>query len=287
MVLLITGRPGSGKHAVVEELVRYNGYSNVMVYTTRDPEKDTVLGNRCYMDEKEFAACQEQGELIRYDTCDGEWYGLSKKELEQAGVENKKVCIISPAGAEVIRSAYPETYITCLDADLKDRVIRMTENWEDLDTCGLSEIFVKASADDFIYSVLNPDLTVRNPIGSKLYAVAGMIDRGYNKWAMHNMISECNETLREGLEDLKDAFWPDRDRCMELLEKCVAYITKDNKTPDPIIKLFELGFTEDELEKAFKFKKDDIVEAVAALARITGHDVRKEDLYTMMSGKEQ
>lgn len=286
MVLLITGRPGSGKHAVVEELVRYHGYSNVMIYTTRNPEKDTVLGNRCYMDEKEFAACQEQGELIRYDTCDGEWYGLSKKELEQAGMENKKVCIISPTGAAVIRSAYPETYIAYLDADLKDRVIRMTESAGDLDTRGLSEIFVKASADDFIYSVLNPDLTVKNPIGLKLYESAGMIDHGYGKWAMHNMMSECNESLRKGLEELKDALWPDRDRCMELLEKCIAHITKDSEKPEAIIRLFSLGFTEDELEKAFKFSKDDIAESVAALARITGHDVRKEDLYIMMSGKE-
>ena len=94
-LIIIAGKSGSGKDAVVNELCR-RGYKRIKTYTTRPMRQHESQGNP-YKESKGFFM-----ETKEYDTVKGTWYyGSPKSELlnPKNNTENRLI-ILTPSGVE-------------------------------------------------------------------------------------------------------------------------------------------------------------------------------------------
>ena len=104
-LIIIAGKSGSGKDAVVNELCR-RGYKRIKTYTTRPMRQHESQGNPYYfISEKEFKEKESKGfflETKEYNTVKGVWYyGSPRKELlsQKNNIENRLI-ILTPSGIE-------------------------------------------------------------------------------------------------------------------------------------------------------------------------------------------
>lgn len=264
MILLIVGKSGSGKTAVMEELITKYGYNRVITCTTRKRRDGETENAYHFMSEEEFRAALSRGEFLEHDIYRGNLYGTLKNEFKDAGPENKKVCVVTPEGAEAIKKEYSDACILYLATDMKDSVVRAIARMPELTPKDLKTIAVCASTDEYLYEGNHYDVVVENPMGTKLWEVARAVRDKHEKWVFHNMMQKTNKELAEGLDLIRSAYIPDLKRCMELLNACIEHISAGRSLHESIQLLFNIGFTEDELVAGFNFTRKDVREAIKA-----------------------
>lgn len=261
MILLIVGKSGSGKTAVMGELIERYGYSRVITCTTQKRREGEEADAYYFMSKEEFREAISDGAFLEYDTYRDNLYGTLKNEFEDADFENKKVCVVTPEGAQAVKKEHPDACILYLATNMKDSVMRAIARTKELTPKDLKTIATCASTDEYLYEGNHYDVIVENPMGMKLYEVAKAVRDAHEKWAFHNMMHETNKELAEGLDLIRSAYTPDLKRCMELLDACVKHISTGRELHESIRLLRDIGFTEDELVVAFNFRRKDIRES--------------------------
>lgn len=133
-MIILTGKSGSGKNAIQEELIKDGKYKRVVTYTTR-PMRDGEIDGVTYhfISSYEFLSRQFEGffaETTHYDVASGDrWYYGTSNECFDA---DNGVLIMNPDGIKAIEKRkdinYTTFYIMCDKKTLKNRLKKRGDN---------------------------------------------------------------------------------------------------------------------------------------------------------------
>lgn len=124
-ILLLVGPSGSGK-TTLGKYLKSLGVPEVVSHTTRNMRENEVDGiDYHFVSKEEFEAT----ETIEHSEYSGNWYGISRKEIEdKLATYDKIFAIVEPIGAENISKMYPiEAKIVFVTIPLKEMEKRMRE----------------------------------------------------------------------------------------------------------------------------------------------------------------
>lgn len=85
MLVILSGVAGAGKDTVRKELMkRIEGATSIPSYTTRQPRADDIPGvTYNFISKEEFEKKIDEGEFYEYDIHHNNYYGTSKKILDE------------------------------------------------------------------------------------------------------------------------------------------------------------------------------------------------------------
>lgn len=251
MILLIEGKSGSGKSALMAELVKKHGYEQIITCTTRQRREGEDKGSYHFMGKEEFMARVHRDEFIEYDSYNGNFYGTFRSELENADKKGKKVCIVTPDGAKAIKKEYPDACVLYLETSPMDSCIRALDREEEPTPKELKNIFVRTLTDQFLYENIDYDIKAENPRreAKPICSIAHDVVELHQKWIFghaQNVPGTHGNTVRIS-----------HDRCLELLDKCISHVMSENDgRAEGVAQLLKIGFTAEELTGVFEFDKE-------------------------------
>ena len=181
-LIIIAGKSGSGKDAVVNELCR-RGYKRIKTYTTRPMRQHESQGNPYYfISEKDFKKKQSKGfflEVKEYETTKGIWYyGSPKDELLSPKNNTKnRLIILTPKGVEDLskeaRNAKINAKIIYLRANSGTITKRLRRRGDDPEEVARR---IEADENDFVAFEYFADKCIYNNSGTELKDVVDIID---------------------------------------------------------------------------------------------------------------
>lgn len=181
-LIIIAGKSGSGKDAVVDELCR-RGYKRIRTYTTRPMRQHESQGHPYYfISEQDFKEKEAQGFFLEtkvYETVKGTWYyGSPKKDLLSFKNNNEnRLIILTPAGVEDFtkeeRSKKITSYIIYLRANSGTIMKRLKRRGDNINEV---ERRIEKDEQDFVAFEYFADKCVYNNGGTDIKDVADIID---------------------------------------------------------------------------------------------------------------
>lgn len=124
---ILVGASGSGKTTLENELVKI-GFDKMVSMTTR-PARQGEVGNEDYyfVSDHEFDSMSNLGLLAEQTEYGGNKYGLSRKEIYDSLVFNKRnACFVSNEdGANQLANFYDEAIVFWLETDVETMIERM------------------------------------------------------------------------------------------------------------------------------------------------------------------
>lgn len=150
MIIVITGRQGSGKSTLMKHMVVKEFYGKIEQVTTR-PRRDEYDNDYTFVTDAEFKAMENNNQFIeirRYETVNGVWsYGWKKKNFSDFWY----VAIGDPEFWKKIKKKYPDSKCIYLDIDYETRSARRPNRDED-------EWARREKAEDSLYSTFDTDV---------------------------------------------------------------------------------------------------------------------------------
>ena len=164
-VFIISGPSGVGKGTIVEAIIK-NTSNNLYwakSYTTR-PERDSDKseGHYIFIDEQKFKQLEKEGEILESNFFNGNWYGTSKSEIDQAAKKGKNILKeIEVNGAMRLKEILPDSILIFIKSPIEDIRVRLVsrgqntneEIEERLNTCRKELTYEK----EYDYCVANPE----------------------------------------------------------------------------------------------------------------------------------
>ena len=136
-IFIISGLSGAGKDSVIDGLKEAGmDYTRVITTTTRPMRSNEKQGNPYYFVSKdEFKKMISKDEFFEWAPVYSDYYGNTKKAIEQALLTNKPVILrIDVQGAAKIKKKRPKTKVIFLIADsIKIIKQRLEKRGEDSD----------------------------------------------------------------------------------------------------------------------------------------------------------
>jgi len=168
-ILVISGPSGSGKtslaRAVCEELDD-RAYFSISTTTRpkRDGEEDGV--DYFFVSKEEFLKDIEEGYFLEWAEVHGNFYGTSKKQINEALSEGKVVFLdIDVQGHEAVRRAYPDI-VTSVFVTTKDKHTlierlknRGTETEESLEVRMINALHEMKKIPEYDFLLINDDFS--------------------------------------------------------------------------------------------------------------------------------
>lgn len=150
MIIVITGRQGSGKSTLMKHMVENEFYGKIEQVTTR-PRRDENDNDYTFVTDAEFKAMEAANQFIeirRYETTEGVWsYGWKKKNFSDFWY----VAIGDPEFWKRIKKKYPDSKCIYLDLDFNTRSMRRPNRIA-------NEWMRREKADDNLYSNFDTDV---------------------------------------------------------------------------------------------------------------------------------
>lgn len=150
MIIVITGRQGSGKSTLMKHMVENEFYGKIEQVTTR-PRRNKNDNDYTFVSDAEFKAMEAANQFIeirRYETTEGIWsYGWKKKNFSDFWY----VAIGDPEFWKRIKKKYPDSKCIYLDLDFNTRTMRRPNRIAD-------EWMRREKADDNLYSNFDTDV---------------------------------------------------------------------------------------------------------------------------------
>ncbi len=130
-MIVITGASASGKTETARVLNTLYGIKKVVTHTTRDMRKGEVNDvDYHFVSKEKFLELKEEDFFVETTTYNGNYYGTSKKEIE-----DNKVLIVETSGAKVFLSLNdPRIVLFRLIASKDMRYSRMLERGDNLES---------------------------------------------------------------------------------------------------------------------------------------------------------
>lgn len=169
-ILVIVGPSGVGKDTVManEVLKHKDKFKKGVTHTTRGKREGEQEGvNYYYVSKEEFLKMKDNNELVEFNEYNGNYYGLSKKELENGSKGDKILyVIIDINGANAIKKLnIPANYVSVLPPDegtlekrLKGRGTETAEAIKGRLNTAKSELKAIGQSALFNIKVINQDL---------------------------------------------------------------------------------------------------------------------------------
>ncbi len=148
MILILIGESGSGKSAVAAKLVSDYGYTRVRPATTRKHRDGEPKDAYYFMSVDEFKEHLRNDDFVEFDIYNRNNYGTLKTELEG---DQKKLCVLTPEGAQAVKREFPDAYVAYIHADMKTAVSRAVSREKELTPEILQNITDRAVEDYRIF----------------------------------------------------------------------------------------------------------------------------------------
>lgn len=136
-IFVISGPSGVGKGTVVDGLIKKPelNLSWVTTYTTRPPRQSHATENHyIHVSVEEFKKLESDGEIFESNLFNDNWYGSSKKLINQVLAQGKNVIVeLDVNGGLAYKKAFPEAisiFITAPLEEIKKRLESRGQNTE-------------------------------------------------------------------------------------------------------------------------------------------------------------
>lgn len=164
-LFVISAPSGAGKTSIVKALMEYtNALTTSVSYTTRPQRTGEEDGeDYFFIDKQTFDSMREAGDFLEYAEVFGNFYGTSKKSLEEALDEGNDVILeIDWQGATQVKESFPNsTSIFILPPSRKALLERLknraTDNDEVIQRRTAEAITDMSHYVEFDYLVINDD----------------------------------------------------------------------------------------------------------------------------------
>jgi len=186
-LLVVSGPSGSGKTSLAREVCKELGdkaYFSISTTTRdiRDGEKDGV--DYFFVSKDEFLKDVEDGYFLEWAEVHGNFYGTSKRQIDNALNEGKIVFLdIDVQGYESVRKIYKDVltgiFITTKNKDILINRLknRGTEDEESLKVRMINALHEMKKIKDYDYLLINDDFNEAKEY-LKSVAIASLIKRG-------------------------------------------------------------------------------------------------------------
>lgn len=164
-LFIISGPSGVGKGTIIEEVAknRSNNLCWAKSYTTRpERESDKSEDHYIFINEKKFKQLKKEGEILESNFFNGNWYGSSKSEIDNAISDGKNVLKeIEVNGAMRFKKLLPNSTLIFIKAPIENihkRLIHRGQNTKEdinerLNTCKKELAYEK----EYDYCITNPE----------------------------------------------------------------------------------------------------------------------------------
>lgn len=166
-LFVLSAPAGTGKTTLVQKLVsEFTSVIQSVSYTTREPRINEVQGvHYNFISREQFEQKIEEGELLEYVTLYGDYYGTSKKWVEEKENQGKHVIlVIDTQGALLLKKKEPVPLIfvrppslQALKERLEKRQSETPERIQERLSWAKHEI---EASQDYDYLIINDDLEV-------------------------------------------------------------------------------------------------------------------------------
>ena len=181
MLLAICGKSGTGKSAIVKELIN-RGYKKIVTDTTRPMRKGEVNEVDYYFDtDEEFDELLAEGEFIEntsYKVATGDiWrYGTTKSAIAEA--DGKAVIILNPDGLKAFRAKEIPMKVVLINSNETLILLRLQKRGDNK-----SEILRRMEKDEKDFLGLHDliDYEIQNDKHASIAGMAKMIDEYYTE----------------------------------------------------------------------------------------------------------
>lgn len=167
LLFVVSAPAGTGKTTLVQLLMRdFNCVIASISYTTRKPRPGEVAGIHYYfISREEFLQRIKAGEFLEYVELYGEYYGTSKKWVEERLNQGKHVIlVIDTQGAELLREKIKMVSIFIAppsSKELERRLkVRQTDSEESIEKRLSWSIKEMSVQDKYDYLIVNDDLSL-------------------------------------------------------------------------------------------------------------------------------
>lgn len=123
---MIVGPSGTGKSTLEANLVRnLPAMHRARSHTTRAPREDEQQGvDYHYIDKSQFRRLEAQGFFVESVEYDGNYYGISHKEIDDHLRDGDVVIVVEGHGAEQLKTAYPNSLWIFLRPPAREELVR-------------------------------------------------------------------------------------------------------------------------------------------------------------------
>ncbi|MGM0417646.1 MAG: guanylate kinase [Thermodesulfobacteriota bacterium] len=164
-VFVVSAPSGAGKSSLCSYLVKnIPGLHFSVSYTTRAPRSGEKNGREYFFtDESDFEKRISQGEFVEWARVHGNYYGTSKKYIENAAKKGENILLeIDVQGAAQIKKVMPESFLIFIlppsFEELKNRLLhRATDSEEIIEKRLTAAADEMSKADLFDYQIINDD----------------------------------------------------------------------------------------------------------------------------------
>ncbi len=130
LIFIVSAPAGTGKTTLIDMLKKeFDCVIQSVSFTTRQPRENEIDGvHYNFISEEEFKNSIKEGEFLEYVNLFNNYYGTSKKWLEEQ-VDNGKyvVLVIDTQGAQTVRKKIPHTSIFIMPPSLTELRRRITD----------------------------------------------------------------------------------------------------------------------------------------------------------------
>ena len=158
MLVILSGVAGAGKDTIIKELTKRNkNICTVPAYTTRSPRADDIPGvSYNFVTKEEFEKLIENGDIYEYDIHHNNYYGTSKKLINEKAKDGIVIKDIDVNGTEKLKELLKGMGIKVVTIFLrvpKDELERRLENR--IDKLSHEEIKLRLNRFDYEESKMN------------------------------------------------------------------------------------------------------------------------------------
>ena len=184
MLVILSGVAGAGKDTIIRALTKkMDNLCTVPSYTTRAPRADDIPGvSYNFVSKEEFEKLIENGDIYEYDIHHNNYYGSSKRLINEKANNGIVIKDIDVNGTEKLKEVLKDTGIRVITIFLrvpKDELQRRLENR--VDKLSHEEIMLRLSRFDYEESKINiyDYVMINNDLEKSLAVIQTIIEEEY------------------------------------------------------------------------------------------------------------
>ena len=196
--LFISGTAGAGKNTMISKLQEKNNEVHFLrSHTSRPRRNDDKSDTYHYVDShEEFEKLIDNGDILEFDKFNGNYYGISKNEIERLKTMDKIVMkdlsVLGVSNLRGLKLDFVSIFLTAPKSILKDRLIK--RNYDKKQIKSRLNLYnaeqMKMSTYDYVIENIEIDLTAE-----KLFAIANMERNNLPLLTLESCQNVLNKTL--------------------------------------------------------------------------------------------